>query len=142
MPEAALTAVDWLTLLALGAAAGILGQLARTVVGLKKASDSRAAGAPDSGFDGQRLGVSIAIGGTAGAIAALATGVDPNAPIHAQTVLGLAAAGYAGADFIEGAMRRAVPKTESLPATPAAPAPVEPAPPRSPDDPAGEDFLG
>jgi hypothetical protein len=147
LADLSLTATDWLFVLVLGGAAGALGQMVRTVVGLKKAADSRAASASEGAFDSQRLVLSLVIGATAGAIAALTTNVDPTERIPLQAVLGLAAAGYAGADFIEGAMRRALPSVTApaVPAAPAAstaPAPVEPTPPRSPDDPAGDDFLG
>lgn len=86
----------WLGVLALGAAAGAVGQLVRAISGLAKlARDGTTT------FDASNLVVSLLVGATAGALAALlllAGNPVPDTP----TILGLMAAGYAGADFIEG----------------------------------------
>ncbi|MEL6680598.1 MAG: hypothetical protein AAFQ51_17990 [Pseudomonadota bacterium] len=106
-----LRADEWLLIIGLGLVAGALGQVARMVVGISKAMGEAAAAGADarSGLSAGRMLVSLLIGGTAGGIAAVLTldGVDG---IGREPLLGLAAAGYAGADFIEGALKRFVPK--------------------------------
>jgi hypothetical protein len=104
---------DWFNLIAFAALIGAGGQGARMIVGLKKVSDATsaqaAAGLPTADvIVASRLLVSLAIGAIAGGIAA-ATTMDPRAGLTGDQIAGLAAAGYAGADFIEGFMSRAVP---------------------------------
>ena len=60
--------------------------------------------------------ISLLIGAVAGALAAIMI-LKPDAAISPGTLLGLAAAGYSGADFIEGFIARYLP-TGSLPAGP------------------------
>lgn len=105
-----MSANDWLLLIGLGAASGIIGQVARMIVGLKKMTDkARTAGvASDQLFRRDKLLISLLIGAVAGAIAAISTTSGETA-IGKDFVLALAAAGYAGADFIEGVMKRFVP---------------------------------
>lgn len=106
------SALDWFQLIGLAALVGAGGQSARVIVGIKKLND--AASVADGGADtgslvvASKLFISLLIGAVAGAIAALAT-MDPGAKFTAQQLAGLAAAGYAGADFIEGFMQRAMP---------------------------------
>jgi len=112
----------WLLLTGLGVVLGALGQSARAIVGLKKLADSTENdGKPfRAGFDGQRLAVSLLIGGVAGALAmvGLADASFVTAEMPTETVLAVVAAGYAGADFIDGFIKRATPpRTDSdLPA--------------------------
>ena len=97
---------QWIVLIVLGGLAGALGQLGRAIVGLKKAADEAASTDKSYSdvFEPGRLVMSIAIGFTAGALAALLA-KDVNDPkISFEQVLAFAGAGYAGADFIEGAM--------------------------------------
>ncbi|WP_066724471.1 MULTISPECIES: hypothetical protein [Hyphomicrobiales] len=101
-----------LSALLLAGLMGMVGQGARTVVGLKKLHDFNATQAPDQAttFLASRLVISLIIGFIAGVLAALAVGLDKLAgPAGAavEVLLGLAAAGYAGADFIEGFMSKA-----------------------------------
>jgi hypothetical protein len=89
----------WLGILIAGIILGALGQGARTIVGFKKLND--ATDAQSAAVDGWRLLISFGIGGVAGALAAV--NVLPLAEtISKEQLLGIAAAGYAGADFIEG----------------------------------------
>ncbi len=112
----------WIVLLVLGGIAGALGQIARVIVGLKKLSEeAAAAGKPcNELLEPARLAMSVAIGFTAGALAALLAKDATDPTITFQQVLAFAGAGYAGADFIEGAMRSAVPSSAA--GTAAAPA--------------------
>ena len=109
---------------------GMLGQGVRTVAGLKKMYDEsrgRDAAATDL-FNASRLLIGAAIGFLAGTAAALALGLDklinldPGSP---SLLMGLAAAGYAGTDFIEAFASRVLParapgKAGRLPAPPSA----------------------
>ena len=52
--------------------------------------------------------ISLLIGAVAGALAAIMI-LKPDAAISPGTLLGLAAAGYSGADFIEGFIARYLP---------------------------------
>ena len=119
------TAVEWFQILGLGATLGAIGQGARAIVGLKKLNDT--ASAPGSVqtaadmFDASRLLVSLMIGAIAGALAAIITDFDVHKDIPIALLMGLAAAGYTGSDFIEGVMSRFVPKTDAAGST-AAPA--------------------
>jgi hypothetical protein len=99
-------------LLSLGALVGAGGQGTRVIVGIKKLSDAASsmttAGTPTKATDlivTSQLFVSLAIGAIAGALAA-ATTMMPGAGVSSEQIAGLAAAGYAGADFIEGFMSR------------------------------------
>lgn len=107
---------EWIAILLLGGVAGALGQTARVVVGLKKRNDEASAEGRKlrDSFDGSKLLVSIVIGFTAGALAAVAL-VDSSAAVTRSHVLGFAAAGYAGADFIEGFMERRLPRPPAPP---------------------------
>jgi hypothetical protein len=103
--------IEWLQLLAFGGLAGALGQGARTVIGFKKLNDATSGGGDKTVGDliePQRLIVPLVIGFIAGALAA-ATTVQDLGKISLQQVLALAAAGYAGADFLEGIISRIKP---------------------------------
>jgi hypothetical protein len=89
----------WLGILVAGIILGALGQGARTIVGFKKLSDYT--DAASASVDGWRLLISFGIGGVAGALAALSVLPDTG-QVSKEQLLGIAAAGYAGADFIEG----------------------------------------
>jgi hypothetical protein len=98
----------------LGGFLGMVGQLARTVVGIKKEMDAaKAPGAKNKNFgdwfDIKQLVISILIGGVAGVIAILSTNTNANA-IDNKFMLGIMASGYAGSDFIEGFMTKNLPK--------------------------------
>jgi hypothetical protein len=89
----------WLGILAVGIILGALGQGARAIVGFKKLTDFT--DAASASVDGWRLLISFGIGGVAGSLAALSVLPDTG-QISKEQLLGIAAAGYAGADFIEG----------------------------------------
>jgi hypothetical protein len=97
---------ELLVALSVGGLLGIVGQGVRAVAGLKKMSDdaqSRGV-APRDMFSASWFFVSLSIGFIAGVIATLTLGVssiltfDSN---NTQLLMGIAAAGYAGTDFVE-----------------------------------------
>jgi putative chitinase len=95
----------------LGGVMGLIGQGARTVIGLKKLHDENAAKGPNEqdSFIASRLVVSLFIGFIAGVAATLLLGLDKLADIKTEDIdllLGLAAAGYAGTDIIEAFVTR------------------------------------
>jgi uncharacterized membrane protein YeaQ/YmgE (transglycosylase-associated protein family) len=111
-----MSALQWIQLLLLGGIAGAIGQIVRVTVGMKKLGQEAAAinKAPSDLIEVSRLVMSIVIGLTAGALAAMMADVDQQ-NIDVKQLLAFAAAGYAGADFIEGAMaglKPAVPSAE------------------------------
>lgn len=112
------TALDWIVLIMLGGLTGALGQSARVLVGFKKLDDQAALEGKDRTqlMSTSRLVVSIGIGFTAGALAALFAKPNP-ASINLDQLLAFAAAGYAGADFIEGVMTRVVPSAPAAAGT-------------------------
>jgi hypothetical protein len=93
----------WLGILIAGIILGALGQGARTIVGFKKLNDY--ADEASAAVDGWRLLISFGIGGVAGALAAL-TILPVSGEVSKEQMLGIAAAGYAGTDFIEGFISR------------------------------------
>ncbi len=121
--EIARTAVEWFQTLGLGVAFGLIGQGARVIIGLKKVNDT--ASAPGSNatvkdlIEPSRLLISLMIGAIAGALAAATTNIDLSQKIPVSLLMGLAAAGYAGSDFIEGLMSRFKPKTDDAKPAPA-----------------------
>ena len=101
-PDASAVAA-WLLVMLTGAVAGAVGQLVRTIAGMGNASRASAAGQPVEPFNVSRLAVSLLVGATAGALAALTMHEQLTAAkVEVSTIMGLMAAGYAGADFIEG----------------------------------------
>ena len=117
---------ELLSTLMLAGLMGFVGQGARTIIGLKKLHDLNAVqppGAQDA-FVASKLLVSLMIGFVAGVLAALALGLEKLAGtggITAEMLLGLAAAGYSGADFIEGFMAK-TPAIKSVVVQPEVPA--------------------
>lgn len=106
-----LNAVQWIQVFVLGAFAGAVGQLVRSIAGVarqnRQASEAATTGQPPPpGYQVSTLVTSLIIGAVAGIIAAgvMNQSLFPagEAGISLQTVLGIAAAGYTGADFIEG----------------------------------------
>jgi hypothetical protein len=84
---------------------GMVGQGIRAVAGIKKMNDdAQAKGiSPSQAFSPSWFFVSLMIGFIAGVVAGLALGVSKilKAPDDFQLLLGIAAAGYTGTDFIE-----------------------------------------
>jgi hypothetical protein len=100
----AMTAPEILTGLFLSGFMGMVGQTARMVVGLKKLSDYSSVPPSESDlFQASRIFIGLAIGFVAGVAAGFGLKIfDTATVIDVSTLLGLAAAGYAGTDFIEG----------------------------------------
>jgi hypothetical protein len=106
-----MTSQSFLALIALCAVLGATGQLARTVVGLKKLADQAANTATSfsQSFEPSRFVVSVIIGAVAGVVGGLSLGAGGFPADHLHFALGVVAAGYAGTDFIEGFMSRELP---------------------------------
>lgn len=121
----------WLLLVSFGMLTGVIGQAARVVIGFKKANDEASQKGVAFVFDASRFWISICLGAIAGALAAILT-VPSDMVVSKELVLGIVAAGYAGSDFIEGALSRALPSVQS--------ASPEPAP--APSPPAGDESQG
>ena len=106
---ASLTSGDVLGALLLAGLLGMIGQSVRAIVGLKKMTDTAAVSATSARdlFIASRLVTSQIIGFIAGVIAGLSLGVGKILNISdPQLLVGIAAAGYAGTDIIEGFARR------------------------------------
>jgi putative chitinase len=107
MSDAATTITIGNALLALLVAGllGMVGQGVRAVAGIKKmGDDAQAKGvSPASVFSPGWFLVSLVIGFIAGVIAGLSLGLSKllKTPDDMQLLLGIAAAGYAGTDFVE-----------------------------------------
>lgn len=99
-----------LTFVALGALLGAAGQGVRAVVGIKKEIDhARSAGKTVSDwFDGKELSLSFVLGAIAGILAAISQ-YAPDVQVSRNLLFGLAAAGYSGADFIDGIIQKWLP---------------------------------
>jgi hypothetical protein len=101
-----------LALLAIGGLLGAAGQALRVIIGIKKQiDDARAASPPKTAadwFDGKKLGISFILGAVAGLLAAVSQ-YSADLTITRELLMGFAAAGYAGADFIGGLMPRWLP---------------------------------
>lgn len=121
-------AFGWILLLALGGLAGAMGQTVRMILGIKKLSVAAAtAGTAIAGrIIPSQLVVSLAIGFIAGGLAATQL-IGDLTHVTAQQILALAAAGYAGADFIEGVMSRIVPAQNPVAGQPLAASRIAPA---------------
>jgi hypothetical protein len=107
----ALSAVQWLHILGLGALLGAAGQVVRMIVGLKKLAEAAkdASRSTADCIEPSRMVVSIVIGATAGALASIGV----REPATEAQLFTLAAAGYSGADFIEGLTQRVSPASTS-----------------------------
>ncbi|MEX6508361.1 hypothetical protein [Jiella sp. M17.18] len=107
--------IDWLSLLVLGGGMGVLGQIMRIIVGLKKQMDqaSQMNVPTKEMISGARLLISLLIAFVAGALAVLVIPDLDIGNISRDMLLGFAAAGYAGADFIEGFAQKFLPQTET-----------------------------
>lgn len=93
---------ELITIVVAGGLLGILGQGIRMAIGLKKLSDAnitKVAGEKNE-LNGTRLMVSLFIGFVAGALFLLVKGVGKIG--DSEFIFSVIAAGYSGADFIEG----------------------------------------
>ena len=112
-------AMGWIQLILFGGLLGILGQGTRVVVGLKKINDEAVEEHKRFGevFDGRLLMITIFIGFVAGALATIAlhenadtSDATAQAQMLNKLILPVLAAGYAGTDFIEGLVKKRLPK--------------------------------
>lgn len=105
-------AAQTLAFLAIGGLLGAGGQGLRAVIGIKKQiEEAKEASRPKTvaeWFDGRKLGISFLLGALAGVLAAVSQYASDVA-ITKDLLLGFAAAGYGGADFIEGLMKKWLP---------------------------------
>lgn len=91
---------DVITTIVAGGLLGTLGQGIRMAVGLKKLSDTnRASGGAETDINGARLLLSLFIGFVAGALFLL---IKDDTEFNKELLFTVIAAGYSGADFIEG----------------------------------------
>jgi hypothetical protein len=98
--------------LLLAATLGAVGQLIRVVVGLKKESDAASAAGKtlSANFSAQKLFVSLAISLMVGAVAGVLSAVATNTTaFDSKALTAFIGVGYAGTDFIEGFMSKALP---------------------------------
>ena len=104
-------ATDWLMLILLGGLLGTVGQGMRVIVGMKKLFEESQQKGTDMKtlFSGSTLGFSLLIGFVAGVIGALGIAGPHSGEISKETVITLLGIGYAGADFIEGFVRKYIP---------------------------------
>src|SRR5258707_148941 len=101
--------------LLLAAFLGGVGQLIRVVVGLKKESDAASASGKklSDNFKAQELFVSLGIAILVGSIAGILSAVTTDTTAYdSKTLTALIGVGYAGTDFIEGFMKKALPTAE------------------------------
>jgi hypothetical protein len=101
-----MTNMDLLAFLLVGALLGAAGQGARLVVGLKKELAAAKAAGKRAWFDRHEFVVSFVLGAVAGVAAAVAQ-YEANVEITRSLLLGFAGAGYSGADFFGGLLKRA-----------------------------------
>ena len=130
-----LDAVGWLQIIGLGGAMGALGQGIRAIVGIKKLNDAASGTTASTGdlIQPSRIWISFGIGFIAGALAAVSLITDL-AHVSAQQIFMLMAAGYSGADFVEGFMSRET-VAVTIATTPTAYTPQIPAVPPQPATP-------
>jgi hypothetical protein len=107
-----MTVADTINEILLGGLLGMLGQGIRIAVGLKKLNSSNPTDLDNSEFSSNRLLISIFIGFAAGAISLLLKGA-PTKPDDKDFILTIMAAGYSGADFIEGVFKTYGPKIDA-----------------------------
>src|SRR5689334_3782542 len=122
----ALTGAQSLSALVVCGIMGLIGQGARTVVGLKNAISIRS-GKPDHQaiFDAAYLFLSLMIGMIAGILAGLVTGLDQFVTaVTPQKLIAIAVSGYAGADFIENSLSLVIPKKDPQPTPTPTPTPT------------------
>ncbi len=112
-----MSAHDWIVQFLVGGMFGALGQGLRVIVGLKKLNDSALLRGKAFGelFSSGTLVVSLLIGAIAGVLGTLTANMNLQA-ITRENVMLLIGIGYAGADFIEGFVRKELPAEMGPPA--------------------------
>lgn len=109
-----MTTEQWVMQLLLGGMMGVIGQGIRAIVGFKKVYDQALAEKTDfpSKFQTSVFFVSLFTGFVAGTLASIAISDDAgHVTFDKNMLLGLAAAGYGGADFVEGFAKKYLPQT-------------------------------
>ena len=102
---------------------GLVGQGIRAAVGLKSAMGAGAT--QQTTFNAAYFFLSMMIGFVAGIVAGLVIGLSNLTKINLadmKVLLGIAASGYAGADFIENAFSIIIPNAQTAPLKPSSPA--------------------
>lgn len=102
----------WMALVLLGGVMGMLGQGIRSAIGLKKLRDQSGDNGPlfSENFSTSRFFASMFLGFVAGALSAFVLSDGKTELVADKTMLiGLMAAGYAGADTIEGLASKVIP---------------------------------
>jgi putative chitinase len=96
----------------LGGILGLIGQSIRVFVGIKKMYDTETETKKISQLmESQRLFISLLIGFIAGVLASFALNIaGMTQGISNEVIMGIIGAGYAGTDFIEGFIRKSIPK--------------------------------
>jgi hypothetical protein len=110
-----MTPTDLLSSCLLSMLLGLIGQGFRAAAGLKKQADEAATKQQTLGaaFDGWAFAFSMFIGSLAGVAAFLGMQYGAEGGVNfskGPTVLGIVAAGYAGADFLESFAKKYLPK--------------------------------
>lgn len=119
-----MTAVELLPVLTLGALLGAVGQVLRSIAGLKKLKED-----PTGKFDPMQFLMSVIIGAAAGVIAMVTLEMtSANAQMATQDIITVIAAGYTGADFIEAFITKNMSAGGGLPQQRAAPVALVPTP--------------
>ena len=115
------TTLDVSAALVVGGMVGTIGQATRSIAGLKKLQDqAQQDGVSVSDiFSALRFFISLMIGFIAGMIAVISMGLDKFSQLGTSDtalLMGIAAAGYAGTDFIEAFATRVEPSATKAPA--------------------------
>lgn len=102
-----MTVIEWTQLIGLGGLVGAVGQGARAFVGLKKTHDAASGANVSLGemVEGSKLIFSFGMGFVAGALSAIML-IDNIRAVPPEQIFALIAAGYSGADIIEGLISR------------------------------------
>lgn len=113
-----MTAAELLPVLALGALLGAVGQVLRSIAGLKKLKED-----PAGKFDPMQLLMSVIIGAAAGVIGVVTLEMTAaaGAKMTTQDIITVIAAGYTGADFIEAFITKNMSSGGGLPQQKSAP---------------------
>ena len=109
-----MTPHDWLIQILLGGLLGVVGQGIRTITGLKKVYDKASIDQSSfaAEFEMSVFVMSLFTGFVAGALATFAAS-DTSGKLNVvskEVLLGIIAAGYSGTDFVEGFMKKYLPK--------------------------------
>lgn len=103
-----MSAQEWLIYLTLAFGLGVLGQIFRVGVGIKKMFDKNPGGAIKEDFNANKLLISLALGAAAAVITAAIRWEPSTQTLDKEFMFTLMAAGYAGSDIIEGLIERSL----------------------------------